>query len=71
MVALSNVRFGKRNDEVKATQAALIAVGTSIPAGTTGFFGEQTRTAYAEWQRMLGFTGSARVVLHTERGESG
>ncbi|MEU2281494.1 transglycosylase SLT domain-containing protein [Streptomyces sp. NPDC013178] len=59
MVALSNVRFGKRNDEVKVIQAALIAVGTSIPAGPTGFFGEQTRSAYAAWQRMLGFTGSA------------
>lgn len=59
MVALSNVRFGKRNNEVKATQAALIAVGISIPAGATGFFGEQTKSAYAAWQRMLGFTGSA------------
>ncbi|WP_406389667.1 transglycosylase SLT domain-containing protein [Streptomyces sp. NBC_00887] len=59
MVTLSNVRFGKRNDEVKATQAALMTVGMSIPAGATGFFGEQTRSAYAAWQRMLGFTGSA------------
>ncbi|MEU0744163.1 transglycosylase SLT domain-containing protein [Streptomyces sp. NPDC006134] len=59
MVALSNVRFGKRNEDVKATQAALIAVGIGIPAGATGFFGEQTRTAYAAWQRMLGLTGSA------------
>lgn len=59
MVALSNVRFGKRNEDVKATQAALIAVGISIPAGATGFFGEQTRSAYAAWQRMLGLTGSA------------
>ncbi|WP_219933708.1 transglycosylase SLT domain-containing protein [Streptomyces sp. NWU339] len=59
MVALSNVRFGKRNDEVKATQTALIAVGMDIPAGATGFFGEQTRSAYAAWQRMLGLTGSA------------
>lgn len=31
MVAHSNVIFGKRNDEVKVTQAALIAVGISIP----------------------------------------
>ncbi|WP_318216558.1 transglycosylase SLT domain-containing protein [Streptomyces sp. SCL15-6] len=59
MVALSNVRFGKRNDDVKATQVALIAAGVSIPAGATGFFGEQTRSGYAAWQRMLGFTGSA------------
>lgn len=59
MVALSHVRFGKRNDEVKATQKALIVVGADIPAGATGFFGEQTRSSYAAWQRMLGLTGSA------------
>ncbi|MFE9621867.1 transglycosylase SLT domain-containing protein [Streptomyces sp. NPDC006527] len=59
MVALSNVRFGKHNDDVKAAQTALIAVGMSIPAGATGFFGEQTRSAYAAWQRTLGFAGSA------------
>ncbi|WP_159024486.1 peptidoglycan-binding domain-containing protein [Streptomyces scabiei] len=57
MVALSNVRFGQCNDEVKAIQAALIAVGVRIPAGATGFFGEQTRSAYAAWQRMPGLTG--------------
>ncbi|MEU9591644.1 transglycosylase SLT domain-containing protein [Streptomyces sp. NPDC048219] len=59
MVALSNVRSGKSNDDVKATQVALMAAGMDIPAGATGFFGEQTRSAYAAWQRMLGFTGSA------------
>ncbi|MFH8798256.1 transglycosylase SLT domain-containing protein [Streptomyces sp. NPDC017936] len=59
MVVLSHVRFGKRNEDVEATQAALIAVGADIPAGATGFFGEQTRSAYAAWQRMLGFTGPA------------
>ncbi|MGW7645228.1 transglycosylase SLT domain-containing protein [Streptomyces bobili] len=59
MVTLSTVRFGKHNDEVKAIQAALIAVGIDIPAGVTGFFGEQTKAAYAKWQRMLGLTGSA------------
>lgn len=59
MVALSNVRFGKHNDDVKTIQKALIAVGMKIPAGATGFFGEQTRSAYEAWQRKLGFTGSA------------
>ncbi|MFI8305073.1 hypothetical protein ACIF80_16760 [Streptomyces sp. NPDC085927] len=53
------MRFGKRNDEAKAIRTALIAVGTGIPAGATGLFGEQTRTAYVEWQRVLGLTGSA------------
>ncbi|MDX3133996.1 hypothetical protein PV367_30395 [Streptomyces europaeiscabiei] len=57
MVALSNVRFGKHNDEAKAIRTALIAVGVEIPAGATGFFGEQTRPAYAAWQHTLGFTG--------------
>ncbi|MFG3028732.1 transglycosylase SLT domain-containing protein [Streptomyces sp. NPDC048253] len=59
MVTLSHVRFGKHNDDVRTTQAALIAVGKEIPAGATGFFGEQTKSAYAAWQRTLGFTGSA------------
>ncbi|MFI9824052.1 transglycosylase SLT domain-containing protein [Streptomyces sp. NPDC052013] len=58
MVALSNVRFGKRNDDVKIVQTALTEVDIDIPAGATGFFGGQTRSAYAEWQRMLGLTGS-------------
>ncbi|MDX3874838.1 hypothetical protein PV706_35305 [Streptomyces europaeiscabiei] len=31
-----------------------------IPAGATpGFLGEQTRSAYAAWQRMPGLTGLA------------
>ncbi|MFH8974680.1 transglycosylase SLT domain-containing protein [Streptomyces sp. NPDC017890] len=59
MVTLSNVRFGKRNDEVKATQAALVAMGMSLPSGATGFYGEQTKAAYAAWQRTLGLTGPA------------
>ncbi|MFM9700196.1 hypothetical protein [Streptomyces europaeiscabiei] len=57
MVALSNVRFGKHNDEAKAIRTALIAVGVRIPAGATKSFGEQTRPAYAAWQRMPGLTG--------------
>ncbi|MEK2474348.1 transglycosylase SLT domain-containing protein [Streptomyces noursei] len=56
MVALSNVRFSKRNDDVRSTQVALIAAGFSIPQGATGVFDDQTRAAYAAWQRTLGFT---------------
>lgn len=58
MVALFNVRFGKHNVDVKTTQSALIAAGFSIPDGPTGFFGEQTKSSYAAWQRKLGYTGS-------------
>lgn len=58
MVALSNVRLGKHNDDVRALQLALIDLGFSIPAGATGFFGDETKSAYAAWQHKLGFTGA-------------
>ncbi|GAA3123286.1 hypothetical protein GCM10010521_07890 [Streptomyces rameus] len=57
MVSLSNVQFGKTGDDVKALQRALIAAGFSVPDGATGFFGTQTRSAYAAWQRSIGFEG--------------
>ncbi|MFE6755616.1 transglycosylase SLT domain-containing protein [Streptomyces sp. NPDC057684] len=58
MVFLSNVRFGKTNNEVKALQSALIEAGFSIPSGPTGLFGPQTKSAYAAWQRSIGLNGS-------------
>lgn len=58
MVFLSNVRFGKRNNDVKSVQSALVAAGFSLPAGVTGIYEGQTRSAYAAWQRSLGLTGS-------------
>ncbi|MFI8191912.1 hypothetical protein ACIF8T_24430 [Streptomyces sp. NPDC085946] len=57
MVALFNGRLGKRDEDMKATQAAPIAVGISVPAGAIGFFGEQTGPTYATWQRIPVFTG--------------
>ncbi|MES4888660.1 transglycosylase SLT domain-containing protein [Streptomyces sp. NPDC096012] len=59
MVSLSNVRFGKTNHDVKTLQSALIAAGFRIPDGATGLFGPQTKSAYAAWQRSIGFAGSA------------
>ncbi|MFI5972879.1 peptidoglycan-binding protein [Streptomyces sp. NPDC051452] len=58
MVSLSNVQFGMTNDEVKTLQSALIHAGFDIPAGATGQFGPQTKSAYADWQKSIGFTGS-------------
>ncbi|MDH6626344.1 hypothetical protein M2271_004161 [Streptomyces sp. LBL] len=58
MVFLSNVRFGKRNDDVKVIQRALIDLGFRIPTGATGLFDGETRSAYAAWQRKLGFVGA-------------
>ncbi|MFF3935193.1 peptidoglycan DD-metalloendopeptidase family protein [Streptomyces phaeofaciens] len=58
MVALSNVRFGKKNEDVRTVQKALIARGRKIPGGATGFFGEQTRAAYRAEQLAQGFEGA-------------
>ncbi|MEV0174624.1 peptidoglycan-binding protein [Streptomyces sp. NPDC050803] len=57
MVALSNVRFGKRNEDVRTVQKALIKRGRKIPDGATGLFGEQTRAAYRAEQIAQGFQG--------------
>ncbi|GAA3125279.1 peptidoglycan DD-metalloendopeptidase family protein [Streptomyces echinatus] len=59
MVALSNVRFGKTNADIRIVQKALIARGHKIPDGATGHFGEQTKAAYRAEQRAQGFTGAA------------
>ncbi|MEJ8672267.1 peptidoglycan DD-metalloendopeptidase family protein [Streptomyces sp. MS1.AVA.1] len=58
MVALSNVRFGKRNEDVRTVQKALIKRGRKIPDGATGLFGEQTKAAYRAEQRAQGFKGA-------------
>lgn len=58
MVYLSNVQYGKTNNDIVLVQRALINMGISIPAGATGYFGDQTLSAYATWQRWLGYSGS-------------
>ncbi|GAB1339646.1 hypothetical protein ACE1SV_62360 [Streptomyces sp. E-15] len=67
MVALSNVRFGKTNEDVRTVQKALIARGHQIPDGATGRFGEQTRAAYRAEQLAQGFpeTDADGVPDHT------
>ncbi|WEO99323.1 hypothetical protein A6P39_037760 [Streptomyces sp. FXJ1.172] len=58
MVALSNLRYGETNEDIRVVQKALIARGRSIPDGATGFFGDQTRAAYRAEQLAQGFTGA-------------
>ncbi|MER5796188.1 hypothetical protein [Streptomyces sp. NPDC001980] len=53
----ANVQPGMTNDEVRIVQQALIDQGHPLPVGPTGFFGDQTRAAYAAEQRAQGFTG--------------
>lgn len=45
-----DMQFGENNNNVKLLQQYLIAQGHAIPAGATGYFGEQTRVALKEWQ---------------------
>jgi peptidoglycan hydrolase-like protein with peptidoglycan-binding domain len=58
MVALSSVRFGLKNEDVRIVQKALIARGHKIPDGATGLFGEQTKAAYRAEQIAQGFKGT-------------
>ncbi|WP_328875888.1 peptidoglycan DD-metalloendopeptidase family protein [Streptomyces sp. NBC_00287] len=57
MVAVSNVRFGKKNDDVRIVQQALIKRGHRIDE-VTGYFGRQTKEAYEAEQRKQGFKGT-------------
>ncbi|MEU8678669.1 hypothetical protein [Streptomyces sp. NPDC048560] len=58
MVLLRNTQFGLSNEDVRTVQRALIDRRRSIPDGATGFFGEQTKTAYAEEQQAQGYKGT-------------
>ncbi|MGQ5640504.1 MULTISPECIES: peptidoglycan-binding protein [unclassified Streptomyces] len=58
MVALSNVRFGKTNEDVRLVQKALIGRGHQIPGGATGTFDEHTKAAYRAEQLAQGFRGA-------------
>jgi len=45
-----DMKVGSSGDEVKALQKWLISQGYSIPAGATGYYGEQTKAAVSQWQ---------------------
>lgn len=45
-----SLTIGATGTDVTCLQQALITGGFSIPAGATGYFGTQTRTAVASWQ---------------------
>ncbi|KOV61351.1 peptidoglycan-binding domain-containing protein [Streptomyces sp. MMG1121] len=57
-VLLSRVQPQQTNDDIRIVQRALIAGGHHLPGGDDGFFGPDTRAAYAEEQRDQGFSGS-------------
>jgi hypothetical protein len=51
-----NLHVGSRGADVIALQQFLIAEGYSIPAGATGYFGIQTKTALAAYQAANGIS---------------
>ena len=50
--------YGATNGAIKSMQDRLIGAGYSIPAGATGYYGDQTRAAVSQFQRHQGWTGS-------------
>lgn len=48
---LTQVRYGQRSAAVKNLQACLMELGYNIPAGATGYYGSQTRTAVKNFYR--------------------
>lgn len=55
----ADLTVGSTGAAVTALQNALIGMGYSIPAGATGYFGEQTRMAVAAWQTAKGVSPAA------------
>lgn len=53
-VGMANLTVGATGASVTNLQKALIGAGFSIPAGATGYFGAQTKTAVAAWQKSVG-----------------
>lgn len=57
MVTRANVQYGNTNADVTTVQQALINRGYSIPAGATGYFGDQTKNAYMQFEiTEMGYT---------------
>jgi len=55
----TDLTMGSKNSDVSSLQAVLISKGYSIPAGATGYFGAQTRSAVAAWQAASGISPAA------------
>jgi hypothetical protein len=55
----ADLTIGSKGAAVTCLQNELIARGFSIPAGATGYFGGQTKTAVSAWQKSAGVTPAA------------
>ncbi len=59
VIPQTNLQPGQSGPEVKKLQDFLISQGYSIPAGATGYFGEQTKAALTNWQKATGVQAGA------------
>ena len=57
-MGVRNLENGMSGDDVKQLQTILIALGYSIPAGPTGYFGGQTQVALSSYQASNGIAPS-------------
>lgn len=55
----TNLQPGQTSPQVKQLQEFLIQQGFSIPAGPTGFYGNQTKAAVTAWQQKNGVDNSS------------
>lgn len=53
VIKLSNVQYGRTNGDVQTVQAKLTNLGFN-PGPQDGFYGDQTRSAYASWETSIG-----------------
>lgn len=74
----TNLTIGSKGADVTALQKWLIGKGFSIPAGATGYFGAQTKTALAAYQTSKGITPAVgyfgpitRAAVNAEGGTTG
>src|SRR3990167_6304653 len=58
-VGTANLTIGSSGAAVTCLQQTLIAGGYSIPAGATGYFGAQTRSAVSAWHTAKGISPTA------------
>jgi len=65
---ISPVTFGMQNANVKTLQTFLLSQGFDIPAGPTGYYGTQTRTAVNEFQLKYSFQILYPLRLSTPTG---
>ena len=67
-VITMDLTVGSSGAQVTCLQQGLIAMGYSIPAGATGYFGSQTQAAVSAWQAAKGVSPAAGYFGPISRG---